>query len=179
MSFPVINSFLNVTVLLNSLIVLDIDETILKMKDSNTTWFSDKFKHYKQIYNDDVIANNKTIDDYLEYSKLNKAVHTDKLGLNDLFQRATKYNCKVIMLTARDLKLKDITHEQLKYLEIPIVDIHFCEGKNKGDQLNKFITENKLNNNTIIFIDDREKYLEQVRDKITDRDLHLYQFVLT
>lgn len=96
---------------------------------------------------------------------------------------------RVVGLTSRSTPLADRTHEQLKALGIhfdenPLYDndIHFddagrvkyvrgiifCSGRSKGDALRAFLQHTFMRPQNIVFVDDKDKYLRDVEEKLKD-----------
>lgn len=163
-----INSFYKVPIEPNSLIVIDIDETILKYDGICRRWWKERYDYHFCIYKNHDVADKMCENEWKNHIKVNFPSHTDREGFFDLIERAKKLNCKVILVTARDLQIKDITHEHLNYLDITGIEVYFSAGGNKAHVIENTIKENNEKYNDIIFIDDMDHNLRDVNEYFED-----------
>lgn len=187
MSYKIIHTFNDVVLPIHQqpfLLVLDIDETILTIDQINDQWFNNKIHDYRHFQNPEIIQD-LILNDWVNHVQNYQPKHTDKKGLMDLIDRCTMYQGTIHFLTARNTQLKEITRQQLNFLKIPQAEIEFCQGGNKGKILKELLKKKyqlekrPIGRFTILFIDDRDKYLDQVKTELRDMnvDLHLYQFI--
>lgn len=172
-----INDYSQIEIILNSLVVFDIDETIIKFPQLGKDWWKNKLNHYNAIYGDHHKAEINALEDWIEHVKINKPEMINKDSFIEFFNSALDNNCKIIFLTARNEKLKDITYEHLLHLDIinhnKVYDIYFNE--NKGEELEKILSKEEFND--IIFIDDLEENLKDVSNHLYEKyNLNLYHF---
>lgn len=113
---------------------------------------------------------------------------TEDYAVNIIKQLKGK-NIRIVGLTSRSTPLADRTHEQLKALDIhfdedPLYDkdIHFdeagrvkyirgiifCSGRSKGDALRAFLQHTNMRPHNIVFVDDKDKYLRDVEEKLKE-----------
>lgn len=170
LSFDKIDTFKNLQLKQNSLLVLDIDETILTYSGICNQWWKDHFNKYYTKHNDYDRAEKESNADWKEYISTRYPLHTDKEGFFDLMERAKSLNCKTIFVTARDADLEQLTHKHLQYLGIDLVvslaDVYFTSGNNKGITIEKVIANNTYNE--IIFVDDKSFNLKDVKEYFKD-----------
>lgn len=176
--YTIIKSFYQVELEEKCLLVLDIDETVLKYKDINRKWWDNKLAYYYNIYNDYRIADSHAFEDWKAYIHDNLPEHTDEDGIFDLIDRAEKLNCDIIFLTARSYYLDKITEAHLSHLGIHEQIVHYATGKNKGILLNEIIKNDYDHHKTIIFIDDMDKNLNAVKTEIDDKHVICLKFVI-
>lgn len=151
-----INSFFDVKLKHNYLLVLDIDETIIKYDGICKKWWEDKYEYYFEIYKDHDLADQQCVIDWKEHIKTKLPSHTDEIGFLDLLQRAKQLNCEVIMVTARDEQIKEITFEHLQYLNITDIDVHFVAGGNKGLKIEDVTSKPIDDYDGFAFVDDMD-----------------------
>lgn len=107
---------------------------------------------------------------------ISKPEHTDKIGLFNLIATANKHKCRILCLTARSPELKEITIKHMKYLDVPIDEIYFCEKIGKGHYLNSIIDDG----DDIIFVDDLDKNLLNVLDNVKfAKSLSCFKFIIS
>jgi hypothetical protein len=144
-----ISSFCQIKLVPESLLVLDIDETILKYKHEDAyidaSWWAAKKKHFYDKYGDDTIANTKAFHDWIEHISNTYPIHTDEKGLTKLFNDATLMNIKIICLTARSSFLQKITLMHLEHLKIPVNKIYFSGPTKKYVILNQMNAVKSMN----------------------------------
>ena len=82
--------------------------------------------------------------------------------------------CHIILLTARNNAITDLTREHLNKVDLYFEHIYFNE--NKGDELVRIVKSDYCNCTDIIVIDDKEANLLDIQNKmdLTKYKLHLY-----
>jgi len=145
MGYPVLNSFNNVPITQKSLILCDIDDTLL----------TNKFVKFTANKNNNLV--------------INLPKYTDKDGFTNLLQKLQKTNSKLYFVTARNIKYIEFTRRQFKILGIDIdkYPVYFCGDIPKGIIIKKFI--NMTNYKNIIFIDDLKYNLDNVKKELGNR----------
>jgi hypothetical protein len=142
-----INSFSNIKIKQNTLIICDIDETLLYIKKSNiclsilcSYWFTD-------------------------------AHFTDKNGFKKLLEEIENTNSTLCFLTAREntKKIKNFTK-----MDFDDFQIYFCGKIPKGEFILKNINHTFFNE--IIFIDDLDQNIENVKN-IFGSKIKCYKFI--
>ncbi len=175
-----INDYSKINIIPNSLVVFDIDETVIKFPELGKDWWKNKLAHYYAIYNDYDKADISALEDWIEHVKINKPQMINKDSFIEFFDSALDNNCKIIFLTARNVKLRDLTYQHLIHLDIinhnKIHDIYFNE--NKGEELKKILQKEEYSEiKEIIFIDDLEENLKDIYNNLSkEYKLNLYHF---
>jgi Protein of unknown function (DUF2608) len=173
-----IDTFNLVDINKNTLVLCDIDETILFYDDINPKWWKDKLSYYMEKYNDNDLANSHSLEDWYCYIQYNKPSYTDKLGFENMLKRIEENNSTLIFITARNPVFEQITNEHFKHLNIDNLkyQIHYLAGISKGEYIkNKIKLESY---NKVIFIDDLEKNIKSVNEIFNDQ-INTYQFVMS
>jgi hypothetical protein len=156
-----INSFKSIIIIDNSLIVIDIDNTIFKNKVSfDESWWKLKHEQYYNISHDHNLANNFVFQNWIELLKKNPPKLLDGVNLFEFLNNAKKQNCNIVLLTARNTYLEQITTCHIKYFGIDkfIDDIYF--NIKKGPELLKISQKYKSCKNIIIIDDLYENILD-------------------
>jgi len=171
MTINTINYFSQINIIPNSLVVLDIDETLIKFENIDNLWWN---REFTQIYEKN---NDYDLTEEIVYSKWLSIVSNSNPILVDDFihiflEKCEQNNCKIILLTARNNCLFDLTLSHLKRVNLYFSHIYFNE--NKGDELNKIISNELKKYNDIIVVDDLVKNLNDIKNKIISVNLHLY-----
>lgn len=177
--FKKITKFNQINLIKNSLVVLDIDETIIKFDNINKAWWSDTFdKHYSITKNHDC-AHNLSLDDWISHITINRPKLVDE-GIYDWINLIDKHNCDLIFLTARNKNLKDITHSHLNIVNLSCNKDKVYFNQEKGDELFSIVNAQYSDKKNIIVVDDVEINLIDIKNKFTDTDfnLHLYNIIM-
>ena len=170
-----ITSFRSITLFQNTLIILDIDDTIIGYKEFNHTFFSDKIAHYKSLHGCDIISVDFAVADWIEQVEKGTPYHMDEDGFNHLMNYITKTNSNHFFLTARNPNFRNITEKHLEDLNIINSHVYYVSGKNKGEYLKNIIDKHPKYDH-IIFVDDSEKNLLDMQ-KTFGNTIELYHFI--
>jgi len=174
----IINEYLQIKIIIDSLIVFDIDDTIMHFEGIDNKWWDNRYNKYLEKYdNDHKKAKSMAIKDWVNHVTENNPKLINEENFREFIDRAYENNCKIIFLTARDHSLREITenHFQICNLNDFIEDIYFSE--NKGLTLKEIINTQFNDVKNIIFIDDLERNLNSVKKEISEsHELQLYLF---
>jgi len=155
-----------------TIIALDIDETILYYDSIDSKWWSNSFKKYWELSKDYDTADKESHNEWVEYIKNKEPNHTDKEGLDLLI----KSDAKIIFVTARNSIMRDITKYHMSKLGIENPDIIFCAHADKGILLEKWINNNNYDDHNLIFIDDKHSNITDVKTKIPHAICYQFKF---
>ncbi len=109
-----ITSFLQIEILPKTLVVLDIDETILQFPEIHELWWRERRDYYKNIGHDDPkIINTLTYNEWLDHVTETTPRHTDKDGLFDPLAKIIETYSHIIFLTARFGTTDELTQSHL------------------------------------------------------------------
>ncbi len=170
-----INTFDEIIIKLKTLIICDIDETILKFDNINENWWKETFNNYYLKSKNYDYAEAKTLESWTHYIKTNKPKATDYKGLSNLFDKIAQTESKLIFVTARENNLANITKNHFDCINISNFDysIYHIGGIPKGEFIKSNIQTDTFAQ--IIFIDDLISNLESVYENFTD-SIILYKF---
>ncbi len=179
MNYKTITSFNQVSILPNTLVICDIDETILRYESINSKWWKNRINNYVQQSYSYEMSDKMALNDWKLYINETKPVATDLSGFMQLMSLILSLNSKLILLTARDIELKNITHQHLIHSGINISPetMHFSYGQSKGEYLSRHINHIIDKYDKIIFIDDYEHNLDSVYKKYGNQ-IEYYKFVM-
>ena len=138
------------------LYVLDFDETIAYFDGLNRDWWSQRFGHHYSVHNDTKQAETNALKEWVDHITIVDPKHVDEEGFHSLIEHCKQdTSSHILILTARDIALKDLTTAQLNTISPTVsVDIIFCCGKNKGHKLQEYLETHSKTYSTTIFIDD-------------------------
>lgn len=151
----------------NSLLIFDIDETIFKFKNIDYQWWIDNIEIYTNLGYNYEDANDIVYNEWIEHIQKNDPILLDKDKLFNLFDKIKKSNSHLIMLSARIESTRDLTHNNLQHCGIKIEDYNLYLSKEKGDMINKLLSNEYKNYKNIIFLDDLEKNILDVKNKLS------------
>ena len=146
-----------IIVLNNTLVCIDLDETIIHFPNVNQTWWEKTKKMYNLL--NDTTSDEMVYRDWISIIYNNIPTLLDEKQFNNLMERVKNTRSKLVIITARNIKLEEITHKHLMECNINISDIYFSN--KKGDIVNQI---KRLHNGPIIFIDDLIKNINDVKN---------------
>jgi hypothetical protein len=179
-----IKNYDEIKLIKNALLILDIDETILRFEGITYDWFNNIEKEWK-LTND--IDRNKYVQDvWINTISKKKPIILDQKKFDDMINDAKSINCKLIFLTARDpltiskdnTAMTKITEDNLKSCidNVQLNDIYYS--KSKGNKILEILKEDIYSNiSDIIFVDDLQHNLDDVNEAFktcSNFNLHLY-----
>lgn len=175
MAYIEINNFNDIEINSNSLIICDIDETVLTYR-KNLRYF---IELNKQISPNPSIYYFKALEDY-EFYKINEyyddIIHTDLEGFYNMIDKINQLNGNIIFLTARHHSSNDYTRKQLSSINIHHHNYSIYYTGNtitKGDYIKLYLDIDGYDE--IIFIDDLDFNLNSVYE--TNPKIKCYKFV--
>jgi hypothetical protein len=175
-----INDYDNIIVHKNSLLVLDIDDTILIYDELGKKWWQQELNKFYNIYNDHAIAEQRVMEEWERLIRIYKPKHINKEKYEALVKRVEKSNSHIIFITKRNEHNKTITEKDLLNNDIIVdFDTQLFHSNNKGLTLKKYLSNNKYNFDNIIMVDDNEQNLYDiiVYANINPNTLSLYHFL--
>ena len=174
--YKTITNYCQINIIKDALIVLDIDETILKFKDINQEWWVVNYNEHYKLY-DIKTARELVLNKWIEIISCTQPKILDESKFNKLLNKASLLNCKIVFLTARDPILSQITKQNLNSCNITINPNDIYYSKTKGTELMRILNKYPLIKD-IIFVDDVIYNLENVYNKFNnfnhDYNINLY-----
>ncbi len=157
-----ISSFNEVELIPNSLLVFDIDETIMSFEDIDEGWWKRTFDKFYIETQDYDLADEIALREWINVIYTSKPKLLDEFNFIFLVELAKQHNCKVIMLTARRKFLTEITLSHLSHCKIDVDSASVYFNENKGKELLQIVTNKYPAISSIIFIDDIKENLLNV-----------------
>lgn len=148
-----------------TLLILDIDDTIIRYDEYNKEWWN------KMIIERDI---KEVENEWIKKVEKSYPNPTDKEGINKIIELNNKNMIEVIFLTSRHEKMDEITKKHLEIIGFTDIKIYYTNGTNKGKILKNVLE--KYNNENIILIDDIEENIENVKKEIKNKKIRFYLF---
>ncbi len=175
-----INSFNCIEIKEGSLVLCDIDDTVLRYDLTLDDFVISTKKHLEDIndYIDDedtlAIASNE----FANYREINVPYHTDKEGFENLEKKIIETNSKLYFITSRSNQFKTLTESQLELIGINSnkYPIHFTfnHKMSKAEFIEKFIETHEFTQ--VYFIDDLPTIVKQVKYKFPHFECFIYKY---
>jgi hypothetical protein len=156
-----INSFKKIILKPNSLVVLDIDETILGFPTIPKNWWNNVFGNYYLLTNDFDLAEKLALKDWTNRVKNAKPIKLESKQLDIFLDKVNNLECPLLILTARNPILTEITIKHLASIGFDHSNV--VHDKNKGSQLLKLVQTKYSHIDNIVFVDDLLANLEDVQ----------------
>lgn len=168
-----IKKFCQIKIIPNSLVILDIDDTLIKFEGVNYIWWKNKYNKYYKIHQKHETAEELANEDWKKIVSKTEPKLVDE-EIYEFIDELIKNNCYITLLTARNIKFKDLTLEHLAKVNLDLYQVYF--NSNKGDELYKISHKNYFHLNNIIVVDDVMHNLENIQLKMKDSkfNIHLY-----
>jgi hypothetical protein len=173
-SWKTIHRFSEIEVRPNTLILCDIDDTILHHPAINQYWEDIIHIFFSSQCGYNASQSEEETTRYLDkvFAEIPMR-HTDKDGFFEMLASATDF----AFVTARDEVAKDFTYDNLRCIGVDPdkYPVHFCGGRvNKGEYIQQYFDLSKYEH--VVFIDDQPRNLENVFLLIFHPGLEVYQF---
>jgi hypothetical protein len=152
-----ISNYDEIIVLNKSLVCIDLDETIIHFPGINQSWWENRKKAYDLI--DDLTSDQMAYKDWLNIIHTNTPKMLDEIQFNKLMERVKITGSKIVIITARNNRLEELTIKHLLDCNINISDVFYSN--KKGDMVNQI---KRLHNGPIIFIDDIIRNINDVKN---------------
>lgn len=160
----VINSYSAITLVARSLVVFDIDDTVVNFPDYGLNWWNAKKAMYEQIMTKED-ADRAALHEWRAAVQVVDPQPIDKEGFLQFYAEAKAAGCDVIFLTARSEDLKELTHRHLKHALMECAEEYVFFAEDKGPALIRILQERRPYHH-IIFVDDLVKNHESVRQAL-------------
>ena len=169
-----ISSFKNVKIEKKTLIMCDIDDTILTFYPYD---WNKMYQFNLMRYKTPEMAMNITNQQWYDIVTYSVPYMTDKEGFFDMLKRIMETDSLIVFVTARHIDFKDLAYKHFKDIGIENYKyyIHFCGSKSKGDYILKNVYMKGFKK--IIFIDDLMHNLIDVKSKIPSCDCYSFKYL--
>lgn len=172
-----INSFSQInSIKPNTLVVLDIDETLITFHQVNTEWWDNTYNKLLPSYKENTYTHVELI--WTDHVSNNNPILLDKDNLSNFLENIQRKNCELILLTARDKSISSLTVKHLKFCGLDIHKSRIFYNRNKGDELKYIVTTMFPYIQDIIFVDDLEDNLINIQNAFNNNELSKYNLKL-
>lgn len=180
MSWIPIRSFSEIEILPNTLVVCDIDDTLIHHPFLNGSWMDIlrlffSIETQKKLGRPDNEIATKLLNEYLDEVMISRPIeHTDKSGFFEMVEKADK----VVFLTARSPNSVEFTSRNLWSVGVDTNnhDLHFSYMTPKGEYIMNHFFELLITYDHIVFIDDQIYNLDNVLSQVAHPGLRVYKF---
>lgn len=157
-----ISMFDQIIVLPNSLVIMDIDQTIItyQLYLNNSDWWNHTYNSYLNTLQNKQLAHDNTLKDIHNHILTNDPIMIDKDGFDLLFKRIQDNQSKLIFLTARDEYLRSTTFKGLQTCQIDVDPNDIHHSMFKGKKIIEILNQN-LSYSNLVFVDD---YSHNIKD---------------
>ncbi len=174
-----INSFRKINLKPKSLVVLDIDETILGFPTIPKNWWKNVFDNYYLLTNNFDTAEKLALKDWTNIIKKSKPIKLEPKQLEIFITNTKDLDCELLILTARNPILTELTIKHLASIGIDHSNV--IHDKNKGRKLLNLVQTRYSHIDNIVFIDDLLSNLEDVQHHFKNHsdkyNLELYNII--
>jgi len=172
-----INSFSQINISnLKTLVVLDIDDTLISFKDVNTIWWDINYKKLYPIYKENTYNHLEKL--WTDYIFNNNPMKLDTDNLTSFLKNIKNNNHELVILTARDKSILELTMRHLYDCGIYIDSSRVFFNRNKGYELKKIVMNLFPDVDNIIFVDDIIQNLVNVEISFNIPELLKYNLEL-
>ncbi len=166
-SIEKINNFTDILPIENNLetvLALDIDETVLYFTEIHKGWWKDNFDQFYEVSKDYDHADRESLNKWFKTIENKIPIVTDQEGINELIKISN--DTKLIFITARHESSEIVTKQHLLEIGFDSPTILFCDIKSKGIVLKQWLIDNDLLHKQIIFIDDKDYNIKDVKNEL-------------
>jgi hypothetical protein len=167
-----IKKFSEIDVKPNTLVLCDIDDTLLHHPVINNSWIHLICTFFCIKHNNSIESQKQTEEYYNEIVNSIPFQHTDRDGFFSMVEKSTEF----AFVTARNVAAKDFTYDNLRSIDVDpeIHKVHFCGNIAKGEYIIRNFELAKYDH--VVFIDDQIGNLENVLSLLDHPGLKLYCF---
>lgn len=160
----------------NTLVVLDIDETIMTFHKVNTDWWNETYNRLLPSYKENTYTQVELI--WTDHVSNNNPILLDKDNFSNFLENIKSKNCELILLTARDKSISSLTVTHLKKCGLDIHKSRIFYSRNKGNELKYIVTTMFPYIQDILFVDDLEENLINIKNVFNNDELSKYNLEL-
>lgn len=174
-----INTFFDISIEYNTLVICDIDETLLYFPGIDNIWWLNKLnEHYFQT-NDHNLAHSLTNKSWAEYAINTKPQMTDLWGFNCMLCKINETRSKIVFLTARNWSFETKFFTKKNLYDVGLnpkkYAIYYSHYVPKDEYIRNIMNINLNLYNKVIFIDDNDINLTNV-NKTLGHKIECFKF---
>ena len=165
-----VKSFKEIPIQRNTLVLCDIDDTVIVFEKLGKKWWRERFDDYYERTRNYDISDQEVLKEWVHQIQKDEPVHVDEAGFTDFMERINATGSILVFVTARSSDLADLTISHLKQVGItPKTAIHYTNNESKGDYIANVLDFDDFEH--VVFIDDMEHNVNSVErvfgDKVT------------
>jgi FMN phosphatase YigB (HAD superfamily) len=157
-----IKNYDEINVEMNTMVFMDIDNTIIKFEKLHKTWWEENKTENKS----------EPLDKWLKIIKEDTPIMLDKNKFLIFLEKIKETNSDIKYITARYESLRELTYHHLVECEIPVNKDNVYHCYPKGDKILEIC--NEITPQNIIFIDDHLDNIENVMEKLKEYNVDYY-----
>jgi hypothetical protein len=165
-----VSSFSEIEIVPNSLVILDIDETVLTFPQITKHWWKETVDYYYEITTDKHLSEKYTLDDWRHIAFSTDPIRLDSENQLKFIEKIYQNNCELIFLTARNEDLSSITYKHLRHINIDNRHLVYFD-ENKGEKFYEIVSTLHQNCENITFVDDLIINLDKIMIAVNKYDL--------
>lgn len=167
------NSFRDIFIPNNGLVVLDVDDTVMLFKEMGRTWWAEREAELIALHGPK--GRELVMREWIHGAHLYTPVLTDPDEFPQFLQRVFDADAHLIFLTARSAELRELTEFHLTSCGVIVESENIYFSREKGAALRSIVQSQGFND--VVFIDDMERNCESVLKEVADlATLCVYHF---
>ena len=168
------DSFRDIYIPDNALVVLDIDDTVVLFKEMGRSWWANREKELVLLHGA-TKGRELVMREWVYGAHIHTPVLTDPEQFPLFLQRIFDASAHLVFLTARSAKLRQLTEFHLTSCGITVESEQVYFSRDKGLTLKSIVCSGGFQD--VVFIDDMESNLESVEKELKDvAGLRTYHF---
>lgn len=163
-----VNTFKDIPIQRNTLVLCDIDDTVIVFKKLGKKWWRERFDYYYDVNGDFEFSEKAVLKEWSHTIRTMKPVHVDEHGFCDFVDRIEQTGSTLVFVTARGENISDLTTLHLNSAGIyPKTDVHHTNNTPKGEYIANVIDFDDFEH--VVFIDDMEHNIQSVQNTFGDK----------
>jgi hypothetical protein len=168
MTMTKISSFKDIHLDRNTLVLCDIDDTVILFEKLGKKWWRERFDDYYERNGDFEFSEQALLKEWIHQIHKQNPVHVDEAGFTDFMERIDATGSTIVFVTARTSDLYCLTLHHLKQVGItPKTDIHYTSNTPKGEYIANVLDFDDFDH--VVFIDDMEHNVNSVERVFGDK----------
>jgi hypothetical protein len=174
MPATVIHTFKDIPIKRNTLVLCDIDDTVIVFEKLGKKWWRERFDDYYERTGDFEWSEKAVLKEWVYTIRTMEPVHVDEHGFCSFVERIEQTGSTLVFVTARGEDISDLTTIHLNSAGIyPKTDVHHTNNTPKGEYIANVIDFDDFEH--VVFIDDMEHNIQSVQSTFGDK-VELYLF---
>lgn len=168
------NSFRDICIPNNGLVVLDVDDTVMLFKEMGRAWWAEREAELVALHGPKV-GSELVMQEWVHGAHLYTPILADPDEFPRFRQRIFDAGAHLIFMTARSAELRDLTEFHLASCGVTVESENVYFSREKGAALRTIVLRQGFHD--VVFIDDMERHCESVLKEVADvASLSVYHF---